>query len=57
MFLSQKFQAHSEVYVNGKLLNLEKAPRRLVAPILFSTEEGGKQNEMKTNIKRSNKKT
>ena len=24
MILSQKFQAHSQVYVNGKLLTLEK---------------------------------
>ena len=33
MILLQKKQAHSQVYVNGKLLNLEKAPRKQV--ILF----------------------
>ena len=27
----QKLQAHSQVYVNGKIFNLEKAPGRQVA--------------------------
>ena len=35
------------VYVNGKLLNLEKALERQVVSNVFSTKEGGKQNEMK----------
>ena len=42
-------QAHSQVYVNGKLLNLEKAPGRQVISVLFSTKEEGyemKWNEM-----------
>ena len=34
-------------YVNRKLLNLEKALGRQVFSIVFSTEKGGKQNEMK----------
>ena len=39
-------QAHSQVYVNGKLLNLEKAPGRQVISVLFSTKEEGIWNEM-----------
>ena len=35
-------------YVNGKLLNLENALGRQVVSIVFSTKEGGKQNEMKS---------
>ena len=42
MILLQKLQAHSQIYVNGKLVNLEKAPRRQVVSALFSTKEGGK---------------
>ena len=42
-------QAHSQVYVNGKLLNLEKAPGRQVISVLFSTKEEGIWNEMKWN--------
>ena len=46
MILLQKLQAHSQVYVNGKLLNLEKAPGRQVISVLFSTKEEGIWNEM-----------
>ena len=47
MILLQKLQAHSQVYVNQKLLNLEIAPGRQIVSVFFSTKEGGKQNEMK----------
>ena len=47
MLLLQKLPAHTQVYVDGKLLNLEKAPGRQVVSVLFSTKEGGKRNEMK----------
>ena len=47
MVLLQKLPAHTQVYVDGKLLNLEKAPGRQVVSVLFSTKEGGKRNEMK----------
>ena len=47
MILLQKLQAHSQIYVNEKLRNLEKAPGRQVVSVLFSTKEGGKRNEMK----------
>ena len=33
MILLQKLQVHSKVYVNGKLLNLEKSPGRQVASV------------------------
>ena len=42
-------QAHSQVYANGKLLNLEKAPGRQVISVLFSTKEEGIWNEMNWN--------
>ena len=57
MILLQKLQAHFQVYVSGKLLNLEKAPGRQVASVFFSTEEGGKRSEMKWNRRRGKKKT
>ena len=44
MILLQKLQAHSQVHVNGKLLNLEKALGRQVFSVLLSTKEGGKEN-------------
>ena len=47
MILLQKLQAYSQVYVNRKLLNLEKALGRQVVSVLFSTNKVGKQNEMK----------
>ena len=56
MILLQKLQAYFQVYVNGKLLNLEKAPGRQVVSILFSTKESEKRNEMKLNRRRGNKK-
>ena len=46
MILLQNLQAHSQVYVNGKLLNLEKALRKQVVSVLFSTKESRKWNEM-----------
>ena len=46
MILLQKLQAHSQVYVNRKLLNLEKAPGRQVVAVLLSKKRGGKSNEM-----------
>ena len=45
MILLQKLQAHSQVYVNGKLLNLEKAPGRQVFAVLLSKR--GAESEMK----------
>ena len=42
MILLQKLQAHSQVYVNEKLRNLEKAPGRQVGSVLFSTKESRK---------------
>ena len=39
-------QVHFQVYVNGKLLNLEKATRRQVVSISSSTKEGGIPNDM-----------
>ena len=40
-------QAHFQIYVNGKLLDLEKATRRQVVSISSSTKKGGIPNEMK----------
>ena len=39
-------QVHSQVYINAKLRNLEKAGGQVVS-VLFSTKEGGEWNEMK----------
>ena len=44
MILLRKLQAHSQVCVNGKLINLEKAPGMQVVSIVFSTQEGGMEN-------------
>ena len=44
MILLRKLQAHSQVCVNGKLLNLEKAPGIQVVSIVFSTKQGGMEN-------------
>ena len=49
MILLQKLQGHSQVYVNMKLLNLEKAAGRQVVSISFSSKEGGHRNEMEWN--------
>ena len=46
MILLQKLQAHSQVYIDGELLNLKKAPGRQVVSILLSTKEGGNRNKM-----------
>ena len=48
MILLQKLQAHSQVYVNGKLLNLKKAPgRQVVCFVLHKEGRKTKLNEMK----------
>ena len=44
MIFLPKLQAHSQVCVNRKLLNLEKAPGMQVVSIVFSTKEGGMEN-------------
>ena len=48
MILLKKLKGHSQLYVNGKLLNLEKAPGRQV--VCFIPHKGGrkmKRNEIK----------
>ena len=47
MVLLEKYQANTQVYLSGKLLNLEKASGRQVISLLFSAKEGGKRNEVK----------
>ena len=47
MIFLQKLQAYSQVYVNGKLFNLEKGLGRQVVSVLLSTNKGGKRNKMK----------
>ena len=42
MILFQKLKADSQVYVNAKSLNLDKAPGKHVVSLLFSTKKGGK---------------
>ena len=39
MILLQKLQAHSQVYVDEKLLNFEKSPERQVVSVLFSRKK------------------
>ena len=46
MILLQKLQAHSQVYVDEKLLNFEKSPARQVVSVLFSRKKKA-ENEMK----------
>ena len=57
MNLLQQLKAHFQVYVKEKLLNLGKTPGMEVASVLFSTKEGGKQNETKLSGESGNKKT
>ena len=57
MNLLQQLKAHFQVYIKEKLLNLGKTPGMEVASVLFSTKEGGKQNETKLNGESGNKKT
>ena len=56
MILRQKLQVHSQVYLHGKLLNLEKAPGRQVISVLFPKKDDRKWYEMTWNGKRETRK-
>ena len=48
--------AHSQIYGNGKFLNIEKAPGRQIVSVL-STKEGGNEMKNMASRKRYNKET
>ena len=52
MILLPKLKAYSQVCVNGKLLNLEKAPGRQVVSIVFSTKENKTWQQENVTVKK-----